>query len=255
MPCTTSVCGSAETRERGSVGAERKKGSIMCENILLFCYKVTRLSLMHSSSQRAVAKTTRSVACAALSASWIMRTNATRKHWQSAWYLIHVCWEFKRRDVDDVAGAKYHARRKLQPNDTTICSEKVGIFLHGGWNHDRINPGLLLPTLPDQVPNSESGVNGWRWNGCPKVPSEVGMWHMFLLLLIQDTWKCHAQCEIYWNHHVLLANTMSVLVQWSLAPVIDTFTSNNCWYQWYQWYQNIMTSTSFFDSNNQLKVY
>ena len=78
---------------------------------------------------------------------------------------------------------------------------------------------------------------------------------MFLLLLIQDTWKCHAQCEIYWNHHVLLANTMSVLVQWSLAPVIDTFTSNNCWYQWYQWYQNIMTSTSFFDSNNQLQVY
>lgn len=68
--------------------------------------------------------------------------------------------EIKRRDVDDVAGAKYHARRKLQPNDTTICSEKVGIFLHGGWNHDRINPGLLLPTLPDQVPNSESGVNG-----------------------------------------------------------------------------------------------
>lgn len=68
--------------------------------------------------------------------------------------------EIKRRGVDDVAGAKYHPRRKLQPNDTTICSEKVGNLLHGGWNHDRINPGLLLPTLPDQVPNSESGVNG-----------------------------------------------------------------------------------------------
>lgn len=92
--------GSAGAWERGSWEKERQHHVWKYSTLLLQGH--TRLSLMHSSSQRAVAKTTRSVACAALSASWIMRTNATRKHWQSAWYLIHVSGVQAKRSSEEV---------------------------------------------------------------------------------------------------------------------------------------------------------
>ena len=85
----------------------------------------------------------------------------------------------------------------IQPNDTTILQwERVGIFLHGGWNHDRINPGLLLPTLPDQVPNSESGVNGWRWKWVSE--SAVRSWNVTYVLAATDPRHLEMPCTM-WN--------------------------------------------------------
>ena len=170
---------SAGAWERRSVGAGRKAASFVK---MLYSF-VTRSRKVESDAQQLPKSCRQDYQVSSLRSTVCFMDHANQCNAKAlaTSLIFNTCllgFQAKRSKKRDVAGAKYHARCKLQPNDTPICSEKVGNFMHGGWNHDRIKPGLLLPSLPDEVPNSESRVNGWKWNGCPKVPSVVGMWHM-----------------------------------------------------------------------------